>query len=178
MSEDLQWAQGLSSLGHVLVARSDQGLCAVLLGDQPQALHQDLHSRFQGAHWHAGGATLQAWLTPVLALIEAPHTGLDLPLDARGSAFQCRVWQALQTIPPGQTRSYTALAAQIGSPRSVRAVAGACAANPLAVVLPCHRVVRLDGGLSGYRWGLARKQALLRREAAAANAAAARPGTA
>ena len=101
----------------------------------------------------------------VVGLVEAPDVGLSLPLDVRGTAFQERVWQALSRIPPGETANYTELARRIGAPRSVRAVAGACAANPLAVAIPCHRVVRRDGGLSGYRWGVERKRALLEREA-------------
>jgi AraC family transcriptional regulator of adaptative response/methylated-DNA-[protein]-cysteine methyltransferase len=158
-----EWAEGHSSLGHVLVARTRQGLCAVLIGDDPSALHQDLRSRFGGVNW-AQSADMHCWLSQVLHHIEHPHLPLDLPLDATGSAFQRKVWSALQGIPAGQTVSYSDIAQMIGSPSSVRAVAGACAANPLAVVVPCHRVIRRDGGLSGYRWGLARKQALLARE--------------
>jgi AraC family transcriptional regulator of adaptative response/methylated-DNA-[protein]-cysteine methyltransferase len=150
------------SLGSVLVASSQRGLCAVLLGDDPDGLARDLQDRFPGSH-----------LTPdtpesidrVVQFVESPRTGCDLDLDIGGTAFQQRVWHALREIPAGSTASYSDIAGRIGSPRSVRAVASACGANPLAVVIPCHRVVRSDGGLSGYRWGVTRKQILLAREA-------------
>jgi AraC family transcriptional regulator of adaptative response/methylated-DNA-[protein]-cysteine methyltransferase len=163
MSDTCEWAEGHCSLGHVLVARTRMGLCAVLLGDDQAALQEDLRSRFGGVHWQQS-EHMQGWLSQVVHHIEHPHLPLDLPLDATGSAFQRKVWSALQGIAAGQTASYADIAQMIGSPSSVRAVAGACAANPLAVVVPCHRVIRRDGGLSGYRWGLARKQALLARE--------------
>lgn len=163
MSNTIEWAEGHSSLGHVLIARTRQGLCAVLIGDELEALRQDLRSRF-GSVDREQSTDMHGWLSQVLQHIEHPHQALDLPLDATGTAFQRKVWSALQGISAGQTVSYADLAQMIGSPSSVRAVAGACAANPLAVVVPCHRVIRRDGGLSGYRWGLARKQALLARE--------------
>ena len=152
------------SLGLVLVAQSERGICAIALGDDPQALVHDLQARFPQATMIAEDAALAAVLGQVVALIETPGAGLDLPLDLRGTGFQQRVWQALRGIRPGQTVSYAELARRIGAPGSARAVAGACAANPVAVAVPCHRVLRGDGSLSGYRWGVARKRALLDRE--------------
>lgn len=152
------------SLGLVLVAQSERGICAIALGDDPQALVRDLQARFPQATLIAEDAALAAVLGQVVALIETPGAGLDLPLDLRGTGFQQRVWQALRGIRPGQTVSYAELARRIGAPGSARAVAGACAANPVAVAVPCHRVLRGDGSLSGYRWGMTRKRALLDRE--------------
>jgi AraC family transcriptional regulator of adaptative response/methylated-DNA-[protein]-cysteine methyltransferase len=162
----IAFAVGQTSLGAILVARSDKGVCAILMGDDPDALLRDLQDRFPKARLTGGDAGFEALVAQVVGLIEAPRLGLDLPLDVRGTAFQRRVWRALQSIPPGRTASYAEIAAVIGAPAAVRAVAGACAANALAVVIPCHRVVRRDGALSGYRWGVERKRALLAREAA------------
>lgn len=160
----IRFAVGQCSLGAILVAASEQGVCAILLGDEPDALVVDLQRRFPRAVLVGGDADFEQTVAQVVGLVEAPATGLALPLDIRGTAFQQRVWQALREIPPGQRATYSDIAERLGTPQAVRAVAGACAANALAVAIPCHRVVRLDGGLSGYRWGVARKQALLDRE--------------
>lgn len=160
----IHFALAQCSLGAVLVACSERGVCAILLGDEPQALLDDLQRRFPKATLVGGDADFEAIVAKVLGFIEAPRAGLDLPLDIRGTAFQQRVWQALARIEPGTTASYAEVAASIGAPNAVRAVAGACAANALAVAVPCHRVVRTDGGLSGYRWGVERKRELLARE--------------
>ena len=148
------------------MAATEKGVCAILLGDDPEALVRDLQDRFPRAVLTGGDREFEATVGKVLSFVEAPGLGLDLPLDVRGTAFQQRVWQALRTIPAGSTASYSEIAARIGAPKSVRAVAQACAANAIAVAIPCHRVVRNDGGLSGYRWGVERKRALLDREAA------------
>ncbi|HEX2251613.1 MAG TPA: bifunctional DNA-binding transcriptional regulator/O6-methylguanine-DNA methyltransferase Ada [Gemmatimonadales bacterium] len=161
---EIRFAVGECSLGSILVARSERGICAILLGDDPDALVRDLQNRFPKATLIGGDAEFEELVAHVIGFVEAPRLGLDLPLDIRGTAFQQRVWQALQAIPPGTSASYAEIARRIGSPKSVRAVARACAANPLAVAIPCHRVVRTDGGLSGYRWGVERKRALLERE--------------
>lgn len=163
--ETIRFAVGQCSLGAILVAASRRGLCAIELGDEPDAMLQQLQRRFDRACLIGADPDFEQWVAQVIALIEAPGTGLTLPLDLRGTAFQVRVWQALRDIPPGQTASYAEIARRIGQPRAVRAVAGACAANALAVAIPCHRVVRSDGALSGYRWGIERKRALLAREA-------------
>jgi AraC family transcriptional regulator of adaptative response/methylated-DNA-[protein]-cysteine methyltransferase len=155
---------GRSSLGLVLAAGSDRGICAILIGDDEGALLDDLGRRFPKAVLVPGDADFQERIARIVAMIEEPARGLALPLDIRGTAFQRRVWQALAAIPAGETRSYAELAEGIGLPRATRAVAGACAANPLAVAIPCHRAVRRDGSLSGYRWGVERKRALLDRE--------------
>jgi AraC family transcriptional regulator of adaptative response/methylated-DNA-[protein]-cysteine methyltransferase len=147
------------------VARSERGICAILLGDDPGALARDLQDRFPRANLIGGDKGFEKLVAKVVGFVEAPALGLNLPLDVRGTAFQQRVWQALRKIPAGATASYTDIAKRIGAPKSVRAVAQACAANALAVAIPCHRVVRNDGALSGYRWGVERKHALLRREA-------------
>ena len=162
---DIRFAIGECTLGAILVAASERGLCAILMGDDPDVLARDLQERFARAHLIGGDKRFERWVAKVVGMVEAPARGLDLPLDLRGTAFQQRVWQALQKIPAGSTATYTDIAKRIGAPNAVRAVAGACAANPLAVAIPCHRVVRLDGGLAGYRWGVERKQALLKREA-------------
>ncbi len=159
------FAIGQCSLGAILVAATPRGVCAILLGDDPDALLKDLQDRFPRATLRGGDSGFEALVRDAIALVEAPSRGFDLPLDIRGTAFQHRVWQALRQIPPGGTLSYTALAARIGAPGAARAVAKACAANPLAVAIPCHRVVRLDGDVAGYRWGVERKRALLAREA-------------
>lgn len=164
---EIRFAIGECSLGSILVARSDRGICAILLGDDPDALARDLQDRFPQATLVGGDAGFEQLVAKVVGFVETPALGLDLPLDVRGTAFQHRVWQALRTIPAGATASYSDIARRIGSPRSVRAVAQACGANALAVAIPCHRVVRTDGALSGYRWGVERKRALLDREASA-----------
>jgi AraC family transcriptional regulator of adaptative response/methylated-DNA-[protein]-cysteine methyltransferase len=154
-----------STLGRVLVARSNTGLCAVLMGDDEETLERDVRQRFRSADVRRDDRALGLLGARVVAFLEAPEAPLDVPLDLRGTEFQRAVWTALRAIPAGATASYAEVATQIGRPGSVRAVAGACAANALAVVIPCHRVVRSDGGLSGYRWGVERKRDLLRREA-------------
>jgi len=160
----IHFAIGQSTLGAILVARSDRGVCAILLGEDPEALARDLQDRFPNAQLEGADTGFEQWVAAVVGLVEAPKLGLDLPLDVRGTAFQKRVWLALQGIPAGTTASYSEVAQRIGAPGAVRAVAQACAANPLAVAIPCHRVVRQDGALSGYRWGIERKRALLERE--------------
>ncbi len=162
----IRFALGECSLGAILVAASEAGICAILLGDATEALLNDLQERFPKAELVGGDADFDAWVAQVVGLVEAPNIGLDLPLDIRGTAFQQRVWQALQAIPAGHTATYAQIAQQMGAPQAVRAVAGACAANALAVAIPCHRVVRSDGGLSGYRWGVERKRSLIAREQA------------
>ncbi|MEI2416552.1 bifunctional DNA-binding transcriptional regulator/O6-methylguanine-DNA methyltransferase Ada [Orrella sp. JC864] len=166
----IRFAVAQCSLGALLVAQSQQGLCAVSLGEDPEALVRDLQDRFPLAEFTGGDAQFEQLVAQVVGLVEAPGLGLDLPLDVRGTAFQERVWRALRDIAPGSTASYAEIAERIGAPRAVRAVAQACAANPLAVLIPCHRVVRRDGDLSGYRWGVARKRELLAREAGSAAA--------
>jgi AraC family transcriptional regulator of adaptative response/methylated-DNA-[protein]-cysteine methyltransferase len=162
----LRFAVAQGSLGAVLVAATEKGVCAIFLGDDPDALVRDLQDRFPKARLIGGDEEFERRVAQVIGFIEAPRTGLDLPLDVQGTAFQQKVWQALQEIPAGSTASYADVARRIGAPKAVRAVAQACAANPLAVAIPCHRVVRHDGHLSGYRWGVERKSALLAREAA------------
>lgn len=163
----IEFAIGESSLGAILVARSQRGVCAISLGDDPDTLLRELQDRFPRAELIGGDAGFERLVAQVVGLIEQPHIGHDLPLDVRGTAFQRRVWQALRQIPAGETASYAQIAQRIGSPKSVRAVAQACAGNTLAVAIPCHRVVRSDGALSGYRWGVERKRELLSREAGA-----------
>ena len=163
----IHFAVGQCSLGAILVAESDRGICAILLGDDPDALARDLQDRFPKAQLIGGDAAFEKRVAQVVGMVERPRLGLDLPLDVRGTAFQQRVWQALREIPAGRTASYADVAQRIGMPKAVRAVAQACGANALAIAIPCHRVVRNDGALSGYRWGVERKRALLEREAAA-----------
>lgn len=160
----IRFAVGDCSLGVVLVAQSDKGICAILLGADPEALVRELQDRFPRAELLGGDADFERGVAAVVRFVDAPDTGLKLPLDVRGTVFQQRVWQALRAIPAGATASYADIARRIGAPRSARAVAQACAANALAVAIPCHRVVRTDGALSGYRWGIERKRALLARE--------------
>jgi AraC family transcriptional regulator, regulatory protein of adaptative response / methylated-DNA-[protein]-cysteine methyltransferase len=160
----IRFAVGDCSLGAILVAESEKGICAVLLGDDPAALLRDLQDRFPKAELVGGDKAYEKRAANVIACTENPRLKLDLPLDIRGTAFQHRVWKALQEIPCGSTASYTDIAERLGQPKSVRAVAGACGANALAVIVPCHRVVRNDGALSGYRWGIERKRELLKRE--------------
>lgn len=160
----IRFAVGECSLGSILVAATEKGVCAISLGDDPDALLRDLQDRFPQAQLIGDDPEFEQLIAKVVGFVEAPALGLDLPLDLRGTAFQQRVWQALREIPAGDTASYTEIAQRIGKPRAVRAVAAACAANAIAVAIPCHRVVRRDGALAGYRWGVERKRALLARE--------------
>lgn len=169
-NEDIRFAVGETSLGSILVASSQKGVASILLGDDPDALVRDLQDRFPKARLIGGDRDYEALVARVVGFVEAPALGLDLPLDVRGTAFQQRVWQALQEIPVGKTVSYAEMARRIGTPNATRAVAAACAANALAVAIPCHRVIRKDGSLSGYAWGAERKRALLDREAGVSNA--------
>jgi AraC family transcriptional regulator of adaptative response/methylated-DNA-[protein]-cysteine methyltransferase len=162
---DMRFAVGECSLGSILVAASAKGITAILIGKEPEALIHELEDRFPKANLIGGDRTFEDVMAKVVGMVEAPGTGLDLPLDVRGTAFQHRVWQALRDIPFGTTVSYTEIAKRIGMPKAIRAVAAACAANKIAVAIPCHRVVRNDGALSGYRWGVERKRRLLEREA-------------
>jgi AraC family transcriptional regulator, regulatory protein of adaptative response / methylated-DNA-[protein]-cysteine methyltransferase len=163
----IRFAMAGCSLGMVLVAAGDTGVSAILLGDDAEALVRDVRDRFPEAAPVRGGAEVERWAAQVATFVEVPRRGLDLPLDVRGTAFQQKVWRALGMIPVGATASYADIAARIGAPQAIRAVAQACGANPLAVAIPCHRVVGKNGALSGYRWGVERKRALLDREAAA-----------
>ena len=160
----IRFAVGESSLGPILVAASEKGVCAIFLGDDPDELARNLQDRFPNARLIGGDNDFEQRMAKVVGLMETPSAGLDLPLDVRGTAFQQRVWEALRQIPAGSTATYAAIAARIGQPKAVRAVAQACGANPVAVAIPCHRVIRTDGSLSGYRWGVERKSELLRRE--------------
>ena len=164
---DIFFAIGKASLGSILVAQSNKGVCSILIGEDPEVLIRDLQDRFPKANLIGDEAGYQDLVAKVVGLIEQPGVNLDLPLDIRGTAFQQRVWKALQQIPPGTTATYTEIAKKIGMPKAVRAVAQACGANALAVAIPCHRVIKNDGSLSGYRWGVDRKRALLEREARA-----------
>lgn len=166
--ETLRFAIGECSLGSILVAASATGICAITLGNDPDTLAQALQDRFPRAQLVGGDAAFERWVAKVVAWVDAPEIGLDLPLDIRGTAFQQRVWQALREIPAGQTLSYSEVARRIGAPKAIRAVASACAANALALAIPCHRVVRRGGAISGYRWGVERKRQLLKREAGGA----------
>ncbi len=164
--ESLRFAVGECSLGSILVAASEKGVCAITLGDDPDALVKELQDRFARARLIGGDREFERWVAQVVGLVEAPQAGLDLPLDVRGTAFQQRVWKALREIPAGATLSYAEVARRIGRPTAARAVAQACGSNGIAIAIPCHRVVRADGGLSGYRWGAERKRRLLEREKA------------
>jgi AraC family transcriptional regulator of adaptative response/methylated-DNA-[protein]-cysteine methyltransferase len=164
IGESIRFAVGACSLGAILVAATAKGICAILIGEDPDRLVRDLQDRFPQAELVGAEPGFERTVAQVVGLVEAPRLGLDLPLDVRGTAFQQRVWEALRRIPPGQTVSYAELAERVGLPAGARAVAGACAANPVAVAIPCHRVVRNDGSISGYRWGVERKRALLERE--------------
>jgi AraC family transcriptional regulator, regulatory protein of adaptative response / methylated-DNA-[protein]-cysteine methyltransferase len=163
----IHFSIGECSLGSILVARSERGVCAIFLGDEPEALLHDLEDRFPQAELIGGDKAFEKLVGKVVGFVEAPKTGLDLPLDVRGTAFQQRVWRALQEIPVGKTMSYAEVAKRIGAPKAVRAVANACGANPIAVAIPCHRVVHKGGKVSGYRWGIERKRKLLKSEEAA-----------
>jgi AraC family transcriptional regulator, regulatory protein of adaptative response / methylated-DNA-[protein]-cysteine methyltransferase len=164
-NEEIRFAVGQTSLGAILVASSTKGVAAILLGDDPDKLVRSLQDRFPRAHLVGGDQDYEVLVARVVGFVEAPWIGLDLPLDVRGTAFQQRVWQALRQIPVGTTVSYAEIARRIGAWKAVRAVAGACAANKLAIAVPCHRVIRNDGSLSGYAWGVERRQLLLDREA-------------
>lgn len=163
----IRFAVGQCSLGAILVAQSQRGICAILLGDDPDRLVRDLQDQFPKAEIIGCDDVFEQLIAQVVGFVEAPSMGLHLPLDVQGTAFQERVWRALREIPPGTTASYSEIAERIGSPKAVRAVAQACATNHIAVAIPCHRVVRRDGDLAGYRWGVDRKRELLRREAQA-----------
>jgi len=160
----IRFAIGECALGSILVASSEKGVCAILMGDDPEALARDLQDQFPKANLIGGDDRYEKLVAKVVGFIEAPGIGLDLPLDIRGTAFQQRVWKELQRIPAGKTVCYSEVANRIGFPNSARAVAQACGANALAVAIPCHRVVRNNGDISGYRWGVDRKRALLARE--------------
>ncbi len=162
----IRFAVGEASLGSVLVAATDKGVCAIMLGDEPGALVRELQDRFPRARLVGGDKNFERTVAAVVGLVEAPGQNFDLPLDIRGTVFQQKVWQALRAIPAGATATYAEIAQAVGHPKAVRAVAQACGANPLAVAIPCHRVVRTDGGLSGYHWGIERKRKLLDREVA------------
>src|SRR6202011_1199716 len=164
-NEEIKFAVGQTSLGAILVASTKKGVAAILLGDNPDELVRNLQDRFSNARLIGADRDYEMLVAQVVGFVEAPRIGLNLPLDVRGTAFQERVWKALQEVPAGATVSYTEIARRIGAPTSVRAVAGACAANNLAVAIPCHRVIRNDGALSGYAWGVERKRALIDREA-------------
>jgi AraC family transcriptional regulator of adaptative response/methylated-DNA-[protein]-cysteine methyltransferase len=163
-NEELHFAVGQCSLGAILVASSAKGVASILIGDDPETLVKSLQDQFPKASLLGGNKNYEQLVAQVVGMVESPGIGINLPLDVRGTAFQQRVWKALRQIPAGRTASYQEIAIEIGSPRAVRAVAGACAANPIAVAIPCHRVVRSDGALSGYRWGIERKKTLLERE--------------
>jgi len=160
----IKFAVAVCSLGDILVACSEKGVCAILLGDDALQLTRDLQDTFPKAEFIGADTGFEKTVAAVVGFVEAPRHGLQLPLDIQGTLFQQHVWQALQAIPAGKTVSYQYIAQHIGHPKAVRAVAQACAANLLAVAIPCHRVVRTDGSLSGYRWGVTRKQALLKKE--------------
>jgi AraC family transcriptional regulator of adaptative response/methylated-DNA-[protein]-cysteine methyltransferase len=164
-NEEIKFAVGQTSLGAILVASSKKGVVTILLGDDPDRLLRDLQDRFPKAQLIGADRDYEALVARVVGFVEAPRIGLDLPLDIRGTAFRQRVWEALRQIPAGTTVSYSDIARRIGAPRAIRAVAGACAANNFAVAIPCHRVVRNDGSLSSYAWGVERKRVLLDREA-------------
>lgn len=165
----IRYGTAQSWLGPVVIAATERGICAILFGEDEKRLNADLCSRFPEAQFEPAepGSDFQCWIDATLAFLKAPENGFSLPLDIAGTAFQEQVWQALRNIPAGVTASYADVARAIGKPKSVRAVAQACGANPVAIAIPCHRVVRSDGGLGGYRWGIERKKSLLAREQAA-----------
>jgi len=167
VNTEIHFAIGECSLGAILIAMSNRGVCAISLGDDPDVLIRNLQDRFPQAELLGSDNEFEQLIAKVVGFVETPALGLDLPLDVRGTAFQKRVWQMLREIPVGDRVSYSDIANRMGSPKSARAVAGACAANTLAVTIPCHRVVRNDGSLSGYRWGIERKAELLRQESKA-----------
>jgi AraC family transcriptional regulator of adaptative response/methylated-DNA-[protein]-cysteine methyltransferase len=163
-NEEIRFAVGETSLGAILVASSTRGVVSILLGDDPNQLVRDLQDRFPKARLIGADRDYEALVARVVGLVEAPRIGLNLPLDVRGTAFEQRVWHALREIPTGETASYADIARRIGAPGAARTVAAACAANNLALAIPCHRVIRNDGALSGYAWGAERKRELLDRE--------------
>ncbi|AXA77490.1 AraC family transcriptional regulator [Achromobacter xylosoxidans] len=165
---EIRFAVGQCALGALLVAASDTGICEIALHEDPEQLVRNLQDRFKAARLIGADREFEQWMAAVVGFVENPSVGLHLPLDVRGTAFQRRVWEALREIPVGTTATYTDIAERIGSPRSVRAVARACATNNIALAIPCHRVVRTDGSLAGYRWGIERKRELIEREAKAA----------
>ncbi|MDF2695760.1 MAG: ada [Labilithrix sp.] len=167
LDAEIRFALAECSLGSILVATSKKGVCAIFLGGDRDALVRELQDKFPRAQLVGEDAQFEALVAKVVGFVESPALGLDLPLDIRGTAFQRRVWEALRAIPVGSTASYTEIASRIGAPKAVRAVAQACASNALAVAIPCHRVVKNDGALSGYRWGVQRKRALLEKEGVA-----------
>ncbi|MBU2875427.1 methylated-DNA--[protein]-cysteine S-methyltransferase [Marinobacter salexigens] len=162
--ETIIWQTGHCYLGEILVACTSQGVCAVLPGDSVEELVADLARRFPHARFDHANNSRAEWFSRVMSYLIDSRKPLDIHLDLRGTDFQCKVWQALQKIPSGSSSTYGEIARRMGMPSASRAVAGACAANPLAVVVPCHRVLRGDGSLSGYRWGVKRKQAVLSHE--------------
>jgi len=161
---EIRFAIGESFLGWLIVAATEKGICAIEFGDSPEALVQTIHQQFPQAIFHENDQILAQWLAQVITFIEVPKRELNLPFDIQGTVFQQQVWQALQSIPLGTTLSYGELATKISNPKAVRAIARACASNKVAVAIPCHRVVGRDGKLTGYRWGIGRKEALLARE--------------
>ncbi|NTW28207.1 MAG: methylated-DNA--[protein]-cysteine S-methyltransferase [Coriobacteriia bacterium] len=165
-AETIHYTVADTSLGTMLAAASDRGVCFVAFDDSADALVAEAARRFPGAAIEPSGDLDPAWITEVVDRVEAPGSAhaTELPLDLRGTPFRKQVWEALQAIPPGETQTYGQIAAKIGRPTAVRAVAGACGANPVAVLVPCHRVIGADGTLTGYRWGVERKRALLERE--------------
>jgi AraC family transcriptional regulator, regulatory protein of adaptative response / methylated-DNA-[protein]-cysteine methyltransferase len=168
-AEIIHYSIGLCSLGSVLVAHSEKGICAILIDNDDQSLIADLQKRFPKAELIENNIESEHWLRLIINFIDRPQKDLDLPLDIRGTVFQRKVWRMIQNIPLGTTSSYIEIATALGDPKTVRAVAGACAANPIALLVPCHRVVRSDGALSGYRWGIEKKRILIAREANAVN---------
>ena len=166
MNQEIVFSTGECVLGVVLVAKGDRGVCAILLGDDADQLTRDLRHRFPQAGLRSARSELEPLIAKVTSFLAAPAMGLDVPLEMRGTTFEQRVWRAVQEIPAGSTESYADVARRLGLPASAKEVGEACAANILAVAIPCHRVVRSDGGLAGYRWGVKRKRALLRREGA------------
>lgn len=166
-SETIHYSIGTCSFGSIMVAHSEKGICAILIHDDEEPLFDDLQNRFPKATLIEDSSDFKHWLEQVVHFVESPKKGLELPLDIRGTLFQQRVWQLLQTIPLGTTASYTDIATQLGDPKAVRAVARACAANPIALLVPCHRIVRSNGEISGYRWGVENKRTLIAREAIA-----------
>lgn len=165
---DIRFAVAQCSLGALLVAASSTGICEIALDEDPDRLVQNLQDRFRAAKLIGADPRFESWVADVVGFVEDPARGLDLPLDVRGTAFQRKVWQALCEIPLGATATYSEVAERIGAPAAVRAVARACATNNIALAIPCHRVVRTDGSLAGYRWGIDRKRELIAREARAA----------
>jgi len=167
VNAEIYFAIGECSMGNILAAQTERGVCAILMGGDAEQLVRDLQDRFPKAKLVGDASEYQDLVAKVVGLVENPKSGFDLPLDIQGTAFQKRVWKALQQILPGTTATYKEIAAKIGTPKAVRAVAQSCGANSLAIAIPCHRVIRNDGSLSGYRWGVERKRALLEREAQA-----------